>query len=269
MRFLIFIVFLFTANCIFAQVEDSTEVVTPYDTSVYYEDEESEQQYDEPYSESTYTQAPQDLNSTKQERNTVYPKKKFSKTEWKKIIGKTNYTEDPEKEKENESRYTGPSPVWSPALLKIIGYILIFILIGAAIFFLFRNAMLDRATVKNKVNIDPLFYDTGHIDEVAETDIERLLREALERNDFRAAVRLYYIKLLKQLHISGYIAWKKDKTNYEYATELSAVSFFVDFRRLMIAYEIIWYGERTPSSDEFKKLQVRFNELQGQAARTP
>jgi hypothetical protein len=144
----------------------------------------------------------------------------------------------------------------------------IFVLIGAAIFFLFRNTMLDKASVKSKLNIDPLFYEASHINEINETDLDRLLREALERNDLRSAVRLYYIRLLKQLHNTGYIAWKKDKTNYDYAYELSAVSFILDFRRLMTAYEIIWYGERTPSPEEFKKLQVGFDDLHGQATRT-
>lgn len=269
MRFVIFILFFFCADCVFAQVEDSTEVVAPYDTTVYYEGEETEETYGEPYSGSTYTQAPHDLNSTKLERNQSYPKKKFSKTEWKRIVGTTNYAEDPEKEKEKDSeKRQYNSPVWNPALLKILGYMLIFVLIACAIFFLFRNAMQDKTTAKSKANLDPLFYDATHIDEVAETDLERLLREALERNDLRSAIRLYYIKLLKHLHSAGHIVWKKDKTNYDYANELAAVPFIIDFRRLMTAYEIIWYGERTPSAEEFKRLQGRFNDLQGQSART-
>ena len=251
MRFLIFILFFFCVDCVFAQVEDSTEVVDQYDTTVYYEEEETEETYGEPYSGSTYTQAPQDLNSTKLGRKQSYPKRKFSKTEWKRIIGTTNYAEDPEKEKEQEKKYyNGPSPVWSPALLKILGYILIFVLIAGAIFFLFRNALLDKTTAKTKVNLDPLFYDANQIDEVAETDMERLLHEALERKDLRSAVRLYYIKLLKHLHSTGHIVWKKDKTNYDFANELAAFPFISDFKRLMTAYEIIWYGERTPSAEE-------------------
>jgi hypothetical protein len=270
MRLFASILFLFCAKFVFAQAEDSTElVIAPYDTTIYYEDEDEdkEEESDQPLSSSTYTKTPQELNSTKQELNKQYTEKKFSKTEWKKIVGETNYTEEPTAEEE-ESQYTGSSPAWDPMILKILGYLLIFALITAAIFFLFRNALLDKESVKSKLNVDPLFYETGHIDEVTESDLERLSREALERNDLRSAVRLYYIKLLKQLHSTGYIAWKKDKTNYDYAHELSSVSFILDFRRLMIAYEIIWYGERTPSPEEFKKLQSGFSDLHGQAART-
>lgn len=273
MRFYIFILFFFCAKLVAAQAEDSTEVVLDsYDTTIYYED--SEEEYDEPYSTSTYTKTPQELSPTQQERNKRYTEKKFSKTEWKKIVGNTNYAEDPEKkekqdeEEKGKSPAPGRSPVWDGAILKILGYLVIFGLIGAAIFFLFRNTMLDKAVIKSKLNIDPLFYEASHIDEINETDLERLLREALERNDLRSAVRLYYIRLLKELHSSGHIAWKKDKTNYDYAHELSAAPFIPDFRRLMIAYEIIWYGERTPSPEEFKKLQSGFDDLHGRTTRT-
>lgn len=254
----------------YAQTEDTTVVYDEYDTIINYSDAYYEEE-DSAYSTSTYTQNPGELSPTKKELSRSYTEKKFSKTEWKRIVGETNYTEEQREEKKKEQKenqtYRGSSLAWSPAVLKIIGYVLILLLIGAVIYYLFKNAMLDSDSVKNLNNTDTLLYDK-HIDEINEDDIERLLREALERSDFRAAVRLYYIKLLKHLNSAGFIAWKKDKTNRDYATELAAVPFTRDFRRLMNAYEIIWYGERTPSAEEFKKLQVSFYDLQRQATRT-
>jgi hypothetical protein len=263
------ILFLFFAILTFAQTEDTTFVSYEYDTAVADYDDAYES--DSAYSTSTYTQKPGELAPTKEELNKRYTEKKFSKTEWKRIVGETNYTEDQieeEKKEEKNQPYRGPSLAWSPGVLKIIGYVLILLLIGGVIYYLLKNAMQDDGSLKNSINTDSLLYDNQHIDEVREDDIERLLREALERNDFRAAVRLYYIKLLKQLHSTGFITWRKDKTNHDYAAELAAVPFTRDFRKFMIAYEIIWYGERTPSREEFTKLQVNFNDLQRQADRT-
>lgn len=254
-----------------AQADDSTAV--EYDTTYMYDTTYADEDYyysdeDSAYSSSTYTQRPADLGPTKKERSSTYTEKKFSKTEWKKIVGETNYTEDPIEEKKEEDKvYGGPSPAWNPAVLKIVGYILILLLIGAVIYFLLKSALQDDVSIKNSVSSDSLLYD-NHIDDVREDDIERLLREALARNDFRSAVRLYYIKLLKSLHSTGFIIWKKDKTNHDYAVELSSVPFTRDFRKFMTAYEIIWYGERTPSADEFRKLQINFDDLQRQANRT-
>lgn len=265
------ILFLFLSILTFAQAEDTVVYDgygDEYDTIINYSDA-YDTEYDSAYAASTYTQNPGDLAPVKKELNQSYTEKKFSKTEWKKIVGETTYTEDPVEEKKKEEKdqpYRGSSLAWSPAVLKIIGYVLILLLIGAVIYYLLKNAMLEGGSVKN-LNTDRLLYD-NHIDEIKEDDLERLLREALERNDLRAAVRLYYIKLLKHLHSTGFIAWKRDKTNHDYATELATVHFTRDFRKFMTAYEIIWYGERTPSAEEFRKLQVNFNDLHHQAERT-
>lgn len=267
------ILFLFIITLASAQGDDSTAVYEAYDTVVvdtasnaYYDD------YDSKYESSTYTQKPGELNPAREERNRPYTKKKFSKTEWKKIVGETNYTEESveeekEEEKKSEPSYGGSSP-WNPAILKIIGYVLIVVLLAAVIFYLLKNALRDTDSISTSIHSDSLLYGNQNIDQVTESDIDRLLREAIERGDLRAAVRLYYIKLLKHLHTTGFISWKKDKTNHEYASELSARPFTRDFRKLMLAYEIIWYGERTPSAEEFKKLQTDFTNLHHQATRT-
>lgn len=255
-------VFLCFATLAFGQAENSTvfeDSVVNYEA--YYEN-------DSAFSSSTYTQNPGDLAATKDNRNQSYTERKFSKTEWKRIVGETNYTEDPTKEPEaKENTYRPRSVAWNPALLKIIGYAVIILLIGAVIYYLLKNAMQHEGTAQKTITGNSILYTNQHIDEINDDDIERLLREALERSDFRAAVRLYYIRLLKHLHSGGYIAWKKDKTNRDYAAELSAFPFTREFRKLMLAYEIIWYGDRTPSAEEFRTLQGNFNDLQNKATR--
>lgn len=256
---------------VFCQTKDSTVLMadTTYVTDTSYVDEDyAYHSYDSGYASSTYTQNPGELEPTKKERNRSYTEKKFSKTEWKKIVGETNYAEDPIKEKEVVNKPNqGRSMAWNPAVLKIVGYILILLLIGWVIYYLFKNAMKDDGHLKNSIHSDSLLYDNRHIDEIRENDIEKLLHEALERNDFKMAVRLYYIRLLKQLHTTGFIAWKKDKTNHDYAAELTTFTFTREFRKLMTAYELIWYGDRTPTPEEFRKLQINFNDLHRQAER--
>lgn len=255
--------FLSTTLVALAQQGDTTlywtdTTVIDYDT-VYSEEDEYES---ESLEGATFTKKPGELNSTQREREKSYTKKKFSKTEWKKITEDANYSEDAvEKEKKKETR----APAWNSEALNLIAYILLGGLIVTAIFFLVKYAMSAKDTIKIKSVNDMHFYDTGQLDDVRDIDLDKLLREALSQNDYRAAVRIYYLKLLKHLDTTGYIAWKKDKTNMEYATELSAAAFVRDFRRLMTAYEIIWYGERTPTADEFKKIELSFNNLQSQA----
>lgn len=149
---------------------------------------------------------------------------------------------------------------WDPALLKVIGYIVIFGLLAFLIFLFIKHAVNDSDR-KIKAKQATLFTDENAPQDIAEEDLEKLLREALAQRELRVAVRLYYIKLLKHFNYLGYIRWGKNKTNRDYAAELAALGISREFRKLMIAYEYVWYGERTPSGDEFDQLQSHFESL--------
>lgn len=203
-----------------------------------------------------YTQQPGDLTVTRQEFEKNYRKDKFNKDEWKKVVGNTRY----EEKKQPEKPMKAPQLAWGPKLLKIIGYIIVFGLLAFLIYLFIKNAIRDP-NVKIRKKGATLFSDHTSPEDVEDADIEILLREALAQNNLRLAVRLYYIKLLKHLHREGFIRWEKNKTNRDYADELNANGFSPEFRRLSTAYEYVWYGERTPSMDEFRLLESNFKSL--------
>ena len=252
------------AGCLFllsgfvAQAQDDT---TYYYTDSLYTQLEGQDstEYEDDYSDASYTISdPAQLPITQQHIHDTYSKKEFDKTKWKEIVGDTDYTE----EKTKEKKATSFSPVWNPAYLKILGFVIIFILALVILAFLVKNAFNDEKLNKNTQDFNSLLSDDANIDHIQDQDIDALLKQALAAKDFRAAVRLYYIRLLKHLNSSNYILWKKDKTNRDYTFELSSTAFVQDFRKITIAYEIIWYGERTPSAHEFETLQKNFSEIQ-------
>jgi len=51
------------------------------------------------------------------------------------------------------------------------------------------------------------------IQDIGELDITALLAQALASQNYRVAVRLYYLRALHVLAKTGKIVWKKDKTN--------------------------------------------------------
>lgn len=263
----IILLFWFLSITCFGSAQSYDTLLTEYD-SLYGEPnyEYQEEEEDSLYAKATYTHKPGELPLRQQEQHNQYNKKKFSKTAWKEIIGDTNYTE--EKVEPQPQQDTRRSMAWNPAILKIIGFFIIIALVIVLLVYLLRIALADDPTLK-KITSDSLLAGDQHIDDIGENDLERMLQDALTRKDLRAAIRIYYIKLLKHLNTTGYIAWKKNKTNRDYASELSSSSFIRDFRKVMVAYEIIWYGERTPSLREFETLQVSFNELHRQSPDQP
>src|SRR5688572_3618774 len=182
------------------------------DTSYVYE--EAYEEYDSTEAadvSALYTiEDPSLLPVTQANNQTTQARQDFNKAKWKEIVGETSYAEKHEQEEKKESR---SSPVWNPAFLKILGFAFLFALAIVILYFLVKNTFADERLGKIGGQSDALLFDNQHIDDVNEQDIDLLLKRALSNKDFRGAIRLYYIRLLKHLHNTNYISWKRDKTN--------------------------------------------------------
>ncbi|MCS7019830.1 MAG: DUF4129 domain-containing protein [Cytophagales bacterium] len=74
-------------------------------------------------------------------------------------------------------------------------------------------------------------------------EFEQQIANAEAREDFRCAVRLHYLHLLKQLADCGLIKWQPQKTNMQYVAELSATPLSVYFTNLTRDFAYVWYGQ--------------------------
>lgn len=256
MKTLTLIILLFPALSCFGQTQEDSLSTEEVFESIAGDTAYLTTQSDTAYSGAQYTQRPEQLSATQEELQKKYTSRKFSKTEWKRIVGETNYAEEAEK-----AVNPMPNVPWNPFILKVIGYIIIFGLITFLIILFVKQALKDSDKKIRKEKEAALFSDQTTPEALEEIDLEKLLQEALAQNNLRLAVRLYYIKLLKHLNREGYIRWEKNKTNREYAEELGRAGFSREFRRLMIAYEYVWYGNRTPSVDEFNTIESNFKTL--------
>lgn len=73
-------------------------------------------------------------------------------------------------------------------------------------------------------------------------DFESEIDDALEHNNYRLALRLYYLWTLKILSDSRFINWQVGKTNGDYYYEISSLSVKDSFRKLSRLFEYGWYG---------------------------
>lgn len=84
---------------------------------------------------------------------------------------------------------------------------------------------------------------TEEKENIHEIDFPSLIAHALENNEYRYAVRLQYLQLLKNLTLKGIIIWKPEKTNREYLRELYNKPVYNSFLRINRIFEYVWYGE--------------------------
>lgn len=96
---------------------------------------------------------------------------------------------------------------------------------------------------------------------IHELDLEGLIAQAAERNNFRLAVRYLYLKLLKQLSDSGLIEWKPGKTNRMYLHELDHNPMRRSFEYLTMQFEYIWYGDFEVNDNRYRLVRNRFAEF--------
>ncbi|MEI9921573.1 MAG: DUF4129 domain-containing protein [Bacteroidota bacterium] len=186
---------------------------------------------------------------------------KFDKKKWKEIVGDQNYQEEKEKEPEKPKDRKPWNFNFSldPGVMRTISFIVVFCLFVFILYYVAQNTGIRGKKKIKKATAQDVSRAVENIDEL---EIDGLLRQALEAGDLRMAVRIQYLILLKKLNEVGLIAWKKDKTNRDYLSELYGRDEYYDsVRGLTLAYELVWYGERNVSNESFQRLSGEFESV--------
>ncbi len=199
-------------------------------------------------------------NSYAQENQSTSEEKVWTDEEWKKAVEGIEYVEEAKKEKKeednNEFKIPENSSAWDGAWLKSPTTKVVVILITLALLIFTLIKLLGKTGNANaKVYTDNITIEELTEENFIETDLEKLLRLALESNDYRSAVRILYLSTIQQLNTTGLILWKKDKTNKDFLREMRKHSDYKTFRDITLAYEIVWYGDRQIELQQFTSLK--------------
>ncbi len=124
-----------------------------------------------------------------------------------------------------------------------------------------------RSLFSRRVAVAPDFEVIS--ENIHELDFAAQIDEAVRTGDYRRAVRMYYLRMLKQLTDAGAITWSPEKTNRDYARELrrNAPAVAEDFVRLTMIFERVRYGKYNVNLPEYSRLAPEF-EAFSVAART-
>ncbi len=142
--------------------------------------------------------------------------------------------------------------------LGIFEWILIIAVIVLIIFLILKNDV--RALFYGKSASIPIDFKEFEED-IHKINFNDLIEDALAKRDFRKAVRLHFLKLLKDLTDNNLIKWQIDKTNHDYSIELSNSKYNSKFNELSLMYEYIWYGDFQLDETNFKTTISKFKEF--------
>lgn len=203
------------------------------------------------------------------------PSQGWSNEQWEKAKEGLNYEEKLKEKKEREKskpKQREESSSWDlrESLTNIfnsnLGKVLAIIIIVGLLAFALIKLLVDKRKSGDKKIIPASFSENFEQieDNLPETDLERFLRLALERGDFKQAIRILFLTTIQKLDETRQIQWKKDKTNLDYLREMRSQKGYGGFRELTLAYEIIWYGDTSITPEVYHKLNPLFNNYNNQ-----
>ncbi len=95
-------------------------------------------------------------------------------------------------------------------------------------------------------------------------DFDKMITEAIAAQQYGNAIRLFYLKTLKQLTDRQLIDWRINKTNHDYLQELGKKEIAPAFRNLTFLFEYIYYGDFHITHTDFEQAQAAFKNFEEQ-----
>lgn len=188
----------------------------------------------------------------------------LTKQQWQEISEGVDYNEtykemerkdDNKSGKKNYSMNTGFD-------LGNFKYIIYFLILGLVIFLIVKvviNSKKNTVVKEQTITIDTI----EQIEEkMHEVNLQELLKEALKAKNYRIALRLNFLIIIKLLSQKGEIQWAKEKTNWEYYSELQDKLLADQFKEIIISFESFWYGEHPLTELEYHFTEPAYQALQ-------
>jgi hypothetical protein len=141
--------------------------------------------------------------------------------------------------------------------------ILIILLVVAAVFVLLKMLKIDTSGIffSSPETID--LSDKTIDQDIRTAQLDKMLEKALDQQQYRLAVRLTYLIMLKLLSDAGQIHWQPDKTNRSYLGEINREKLRNPFAELTRQYEYVWYGDFDITEKHYADVADNYHQLKG------
>lgn len=192
--------------------------------------------------------------------------KKLDEEALKDRLAGLDYSEKkPKEEKPEEKKRKPRQDIEMPSFgswggLKNAAYIIAFLLLAAVVVYLFyRVGNMKPADKKSKPLAGLAEWEDAWSLDAEALDME--LQNAVENGNYKLAIRLLYLRGLKQLMDKGIVKPSPEKTNSQYMAEVRKAQLHNPFRYCTLVYETVWYGDATPDQQQYKSVLPGFHEF--------
>lgn len=166
-----------------------------------------------------------------------------------------------EKEEVKESNNTEYVPLGQRSWVQTLLWIIIIGAFAAAIMYyladsnvgLFRRRRTPAASAEDGEGEIP--------EDIFAINYQKEIDKAAANGDYRLAVRLMFLRLLKSLADKNIIQYKQDRTNLDYLMQLHPTKYYQSFFRLTRHFEYTWYGHFDVAGDTYNIIAHEFNQF--------
>ena len=141
---------------------------------------------------------------------------------------------------------------------SILKYVLLGLAISLLAYIVFKSIGLDPIQLLRRESAKIAVPYTESLENIHEINFDNEIEKAVAQHNYRLAVRLLYLKCLKQLSDGNLIQWQIDKTNTAYFYELSNPEQKQTFGQLTRQFEYVWYGDFNIDKDTFSNINTLF-----------
>lgn len=150
--------------------------------------------------------------------------------------------------------------------LTVLKYTFIGLGIAALAFLIFKLIGIDMRNIfRRKVTTVPIPY-SEFFEDINAISFDTEIENAVSKRNYRLAVRLLYLRSLKQLSDAGLIEWGMDKTNSDYIKELQDEGQRSAFKTLTRQFEYVWYGEFMIDGTLYNLINLSFQDFNRRGA---
>lgn len=150
---------------------------------------------------------------------------------------------------------------WLSVVVEVLKYV---ILAGIIVFFIGLFIRLNPGKALVTPTEKPAVFLSEEERIIREKDIPQLIDKAMAEQDYRKAVRYYYLWILKNLKEKKLIAYQHDKTNQEYRKEIGDPVLAVRFKKITRLYDFIWYGNFSINKEQYQQIHNEFKRMENQ-----
>jgi hypothetical protein len=146
-------------------------------------------------------------------------------------------------------------------ILMIVKYVALSAAVAGIVFAIFKMIGVDLSFLfRRKSKAVPIPYSES-LENIHDINFDGAIEEAISKHNYRLAVRLLYLKCLKQLSDASLIKWQPEKTNNSYLNELADADQKAVFGSLTRRFEYVWYGEFPIDEQAFSRINLQFQEF--------